>query len=130
MGTFTSRRAVLRAITVAMIAVLPGCSGIVQSLTGLPPDVVVFNKTNQNRKAKVTIRNRPTGKTVLSKTPSIPAGGAAEYPDILAPSGRYTMTVKTEDGLTNSHQWNVSSDNQSIQTIIKTNSITFREVSP
>lgn len=130
MVTLKSRRAVVRVVTAAMIVLIPGCSDIVQSLAGPPPDVVVFNKTDQDRTPKITIDDQSTGNTVLSVSPKISAGEAAEYPDALDPSNSYTLSVETESGPTNRHQWSVSSDDHSMQARIKANSITFREVSP
>lgn len=130
MVTLTSRRAVIRVATAAVIALIPGCSDIMQSITGPPPDVVVFNKTDQDRNPKITIDDQSTGNTVLSESPTISAGEAAEYPDALDSSKSYTLSVETESGPTNRHQWSVSSDEHSMQARIKANSITFREVSP
>jgi hypothetical protein len=77
----------------AATALFPGYSEPVQPFIGPSPDVVGFNKNNQN--LKVYNYHRPINRdTALTKTVTIPSGEAAKYPDVFASSGSYTITVK------------------------------------
>lgn len=130
MGANYSRRTVLRSAPVFALGALSGCSAISEMVGGSPPDVVVFNRTDNSRTTSIEVSNRGNGETVLSDTTDIGSGSAAEYPDALATSGDYAMTVETNGGLSADHEWNVSSEDQSMQVQINTDSISFEQLSP
>lgn len=98
-------------------------------LTGAPPDVVVFNKTENSITASIEAINQENGNAVMSETTDISSNNAAEYPDALPASGDYTITVETEGGLSGEHQWSISSEDQSMQVRINSESINFDLVS-
>lgn len=130
MGENPSRRALLRAMPPASLALLAGCSSITSSFTGPPPDVVVFNRTGSTVEATIEVTDQSSGETVLSDTASIDPGAAAEYPDALPASGEFAATVQANDQLSGNHEWTVSSEDQSLQVQIQSESVDFGTVSP
>jgi len=101
-----------------------------EGLSGSQPDLVVFNKQNTGITASIEVSNRSTEETVLSDSAEINSGSAAEFPDALPSSGKFTMTVETTDGLASTHEWSISSENQSMQVRVRSNSIEFDQLSP
>lgn len=124
-----TRRTVLQSLSALGIGLFSGCSAISDTLTGPPPDVVVFNRTRNSITASIEVTNQGNGNTILSETADISSNNAAEYPDALPASGEYTITVETGGGLAGTHQWSISSDDQSMQVRVNSESINFDSVS-
>ena len=125
-----SRRSLCRGAAVGALSLLAGCSGIMEGLSGSQPDLVVFNKQDTDITASIEVSNRSTEETVLSDSAEINSGSAAEFPDVLPSSGEFTMTVETTDGLASTHEWSISSEDQSMQVRVRSNSIEFDQLSP
>lgn len=124
-----TRRTILRALPVVAFGLLSGCSDIVGSFTGPPPDLVVFNRTGGSISTSITVREQG-GDSVLSEQTDIAPDQAAEYADALPASGDYTLEVETNGGLSGTHDWTISSENQSIQVRVRDDSVNFNTVSP
>lgn len=130
MGNAPSRRKVLGTFSAASVTLLAGCSSITSSLTGPPPDVVVFNRTNGSTQMTLEITNRSNGNTVTSDTTTINQGEASEYSDALPASGNFAASVTTESGLSGNYKWTVSSEDQSLQVRLHSDSVKFGTASP
>lgn len=125
-----TRRAALSMLSVAGVGLLAGCSNVVSSVTGPPPDLVVFNRTEDSLTATITVRKQANGNSILSKKPSIDPDAAAEFPDGLPSSGELALKIETHEGLSGENKWSVTSEDQSMQVRINSNSIDFNTVSP
>jgi hypothetical protein len=125
-----TRRTVLRVLPVVGLGLFSGCSSIVDSLSGPPPDLVVFNRTGGSITTSITVREQGSDDSVLSKQTDIGSDQAAEYADALPVSGDYTMQIKTNGGLSGTHYWTIASEDQSMQVRVRNDSINFDTVSP
>lgn len=125
-----SRRSFCRGAAVGAVSFLAGCSGIIDGLSGSQPDLVVFNKQDTNITASIEVTNRSNEEMILSKSVDINSRNAEEFSDTLPSSGEFTITVETTDGLTGTHEWRISSEEQSMQVRVKSSSIDFNLLSP
>lgn len=115
-----TRRGTLRVIALSGTITLTGCSGI---FGGEDPDVVVFNKTDSEVTADVTLAD-DSGGELLSETATIAPDDAFEHDDVLPDSGEHTLSVAVEDGTSGEETVDVS-DVSSIQARIEGDDIQF-----
>lgn len=104
------------------MALLTGC---VSSLIG-DPDVVIFNRTDAELTADVTLTSA-SGEDLLVETTTITGGNAFERDEILPSSGELTLAVAVEDGPTDDQEFEVSEDS-SLQARIDENAIEFDKI--
>ena len=115
-----TRRGTLRAITISGTIALAGCSGV---FGGEDPDIVVFNKTDGEVTADVTLVD-DAGEELLSETATIASEEAFEHDDVLPDSGDHTLSVAVEDGPSGEETADVS-DVASMQARIEDGDIQF-----
>jgi len=125
-----TRRTVLQALPAVALGLFAGCSDILGGVTGPPPDLVVFNRTSGSITTSITVREQETDDSVLSEQTDIGSNEAAEYPDALPASGDYTLQIETNGDLSGTHDWTVSSGDQSMQVRVRDDSMEFDTVSP
>ena len=65
-----------------------------------------------------------------SETAASSSDSAGEYPDALGASGDDVTTVETNGGRSDNCEWTISSDEQSMQVRVNSNSMEFDRVSP
>lgn len=118
-----TRRTCLATVATAGVSALAGCG----FLNGSPPDVVVFNETDEGRTVDVTVTDADTEETVLSESTTVGGGGAAEYPDVLPESGTFELAVAVEGGESGSETWSVESEADSLQAVVSGDGLTFRK---
>ena len=100
-----NRRAVLSELGAGMVLPLAGCSQLSQFFN---PDVVVFNRTDSEQTAEITLT---AGTDVLiSERTSIEASEAFEQDDVLSSSGTVTFDVTVEDGPSAEREFDISDD--------------------
>jgi len=125
-----TRRSILRTLPALGIGLSAGCSGVVSTFTGPPPDLVVFNRTSDSIATTITVSEQANDKSVFSKQANIDSDEAAEYDDALPSSGQLSLQVETDGGLSGTHDWTVGSEDQSMQVRVKNDSMKFNVVSP
>lgn len=122
MGELTRRRFVTGVVLTTTVA---GCSGRRVTDSRAPPDVVVFNNTSTDKTASVTIGPKD-GDPFVSEQVSIKARGAAEYEDVLPPTGAFSLSVDVQDGPAGHGTRTLSSESESFQAIIESETVRFR----
>lgn len=120
MSADITRRNALTLTATASTAVLAGCGNI---LGGGNPDVVVFNDTDSEKTAEITLAS-DDGEEVLSATETISSDGAFEQDDVLPEDGTLTFTVAVDSGPSSEEEFDVS-DASSLQARIDGDDIEF-----
>lgn len=115
----TTRRRTLAATVAAATIPLAGCSDFLE----YSPDVVVFNRTDEEVTADVTLSDAD-GERLLSETATIEPSEASEHDDVLPSSGQVTLSVAVEGGPSDEADFDVSGDT-SVQARIDADAIQF-----
>ncbi len=114
----TTRRKMLVGTAISGTALLAGCSGML----GGNPDVVVFNRTDNELTADVTLVDAD-GEELVSERATIEPDGAFEHDDVLS-SGTHTLGVDVEDGPSGEREFDVE-DGDSLQARVDQDDIEF-----
>lgn len=121
------RRSVCRAVVVSSLPLLAGCSEIASYLGGDPGEVTVFNNTDASLTATITVTDIESEETVLAETTDIAASEAAKFNDVFDAATRYRFEAETEDGLSDSYEWDLPSTDHYLYITINSSSIEFEE---
>lgn len=116
-----TRRNILVGTTTAGTTLLAGCS----SLLGGNPDVVVFNQTDTEVTAGITLVD-PNGEELLSERATIEPDNAFEHDEVLS-SGTHTLSVDVEGGPSGEREFDVE-DGDSLQARVDEDDIEFNKL--
>ncbi|MGM0389881.1 MAG: hypothetical protein ACQEP0_15535 [Natrinema limicola] len=117
----TTRRVTLVGTAIAGTTFLAGCS----SILGGNPDVVVFNRTDSELRADITLVDTD-GEELLSKRAAIEPDNAFEHDEVLS-SGTYTLSVDVEGGPSGEREFDVE-DGDSLQARVDEDDIEFNKL--
>lgn len=115
-----TRRNALKVTATFGTMALAGCSNI---LGGSNPDVVVFNDTDSEKTAEITLVS-DGGEEVVSATETISSDGAFERDDVLPEDDTLTFSVAVDSGPSGEEEFDVS-DASSLQARIDGDDIEF-----
>lgn len=125
-----SRRSICRAATVSALPFIAGCSDITGFLNGNPGEVTVFNDTGSELTASITVTKIAEEETVLSETADISASEAAKFNDVFDAATQYRFEAETDDGQSDSYEWDLPSTDHYLYITINSGGIEFEENSP
>lgn len=124
------RRSICRMIAVSALPLVAGCSEIAGYLDGNPGEVTVFNNTESSLTATIMVTEVESEETVLSETTDISASEAAKFNDVFGAATRYRFEAETEDGHSDSYEWELPSTDHYLYVTINSDSIEFEENEP
>lgn len=117
-------------VAVSALPLVAGCSEITGYLDGNPGEVTVFNNTESSLTATITVTEVESEETVLSETTDISASEAAKFNDVFGAATRYRFQAETEDGQSDSYEWELPSTDHYLYVTINSDSIEFEENEP
>lgn len=119
MMSVVSRRKMMSVVAVSGATALAGCGMFSSS----QPDVVVFNRTDSEVSADVTLLDGDQ-EELVSETATISVDDGYEIDDVLPETGTVTFQVSVEDGRSGEQDFEVS-DGTSLQARIESSGIQF-----
>jgi len=125
-----SRRTICCGVAVIGLPLTAGCSALSGFPGGNPGEVTVFNNTDSTITVTTTVTNLEAETEALSDTTDIAASEAAKYNDVFESATRYRFEAETEDGLSESYEWDLPSTDHYLYITIHTDSIEFEENGP
>ncbi|MDF9748239.1 hypothetical protein [Natrinema salsiterrestre] len=107
-----------------------GCSALSGLFGGNPGEVTVFNNTDSTITVTTTVTNLTEETEPLSDTTDIAASEATKYNDVFESATQYRFEAETEDGLSESYEWNLPSPDHYLYITVHPDSIEFEENGP
>lgn len=125
-----SRRSICCGVAVMALPLTAGCSALSGFLGGNPGEVTIFNDTNSEITATITVTDLSEETKILSDTSDISSSEATKYNDVFESATQYRFEAETADGIADSYEWDLPSTDHYLYITIGPDSIEFEENEP